>query len=31
MIHAIWLLPAMMIGAVVGVFAHALCVTAKDN
>lgn len=29
MIHAIWLIPAVMAGTAFGIFAHALCVIAK--
>lgn len=31
MIHAWWLIPAAMIGAVIGVFIYALCAMAKDE
>ena len=31
MIHAIWLLPAAMLGAVIGFFAYALCATAAKE
>lgn len=31
MIHALWLLPAAMLGAVFGFFAHALCALAAKE
>ena len=29
MIHAIWLIPAVMAGTAFGIFVHALCAIAK--
>lgn len=31
MINAYWLIPALIVGVVVGYTVCALCVTAKDN
>jgi len=31
MIRWLWLIPAAMVGAVVGYFCHALCAMGKEN
>lgn len=31
MIHWLWLVPAVMFGALVGMFGHALCQAADDG